>query len=89
MQLKTAKNVLVKWGKGEEIPIEINIKINIQGTNLKDIEVLSDIDGNLGKKQVDSINLTLVITQFVAKKILKLRKTKCKNTKLLKGGNNC
>ena len=89
MQLKTAKNVLVKWGKGEEIPIEINIKINIQGTNLKDIEVLSDIDGNLGKKQVGSINLTLVVTQFVAKKILKLRKTKCKNTKLLKDGNKC
>ena len=89
MQLKTAKNVLVKWGKGEEIPIEINIKINIQGTNLKDIEILSDIDGNLGKKQVDSIILTLVVTQFVAKKILKLRKTKCKNTKLLKDGNNC
>ena len=89
MQLKTAKNVLVKWGKGEEIPIEINIKINIQGTNLKDIEVLSDIDGNLGKKQVESINLTLVVTQFVAKKILKLRKTKCKNTKLLKDDNKC
>ena len=76
MQLKTAKNVLVKWGRGEEIPVEINIKITIQGTNLKDIEILSDIDDILGKKQVDSINLTLVVSQFVAKKLFKLRKSK-------------
>ena len=76
MQLKTAKNVIVKWGKGEEIPAEINIKITIQGTNLKDIEILSDIDGNLGKKQLDNINLTLVVTQFVAKKLFRLRKGK-------------
>ena len=76
MKLKTAKNVITKWGRGEEVPIEINIKITLKGTTLKDIEALADIDGNLAKGEIDSINLSVVILNFVKNKLLKSRKAK-------------
>ena len=87
MKLKTAKNVITKWGRGEEVPIEINIKITLKGTTLKDIEALADIDGNLAKGEIDSINLSVLILDFVKNKLIKSRKAKKlgkANTKLLK-----
>ena len=85
MKLKTAKNVITKWGRGEEIPVEINIKITIKGTTLKDIETLTDIDGHLAKGEIDSINLSVVLLEFVKNKIIKSRKIKAKEVqKLLK-----
>lgn len=89
MKLKTAKNVITKWGRGEEIPIEINIKITLKGTTLNDIETLADIDGNLAKGEIDSINLSVVILEFIKNKLIKHRKAKklSKATpKLLKEG---
>ena len=82
MKLKTAKNVITKWGRGEEIPLEINIKITIKGTTLKDIETLTDIDGHLVKGEIDSINLSVVLLEFVKNKVIKSRKIKAQ--KLLK-----
>ena len=76
MKLKTAKNVITKWGRGEEVPIEINIKITLKGVTLKDIEAIADIDGNLAKGEIDSINLSVVILNFVKNKLLKSRKAK-------------
>ena len=76
MKLKTAKNVITKWGRGEEIPLENNIKITLKGTTLKDIEALADIDGHLAKGEIDSINLSVVILDFVKNKLLKSRKAK-------------
>ena len=76
MKLKPAKNVITKWGRGEEVPIEINIKITLKGTTLKDIEALADIDGNLAKGEIDSINLSVLILDFVKNKLLKSRKAK-------------
>ena len=87
MKLKTAKNVITKWGRGEEIPIEINIKITLKGTTLNDIEALADIDGHLAKGEIDSINLSIVILDFIKNKLLKSRKAKTLSkatTKLLK-----
>ena len=76
MKLKTAKNVITKWGRGEEIPLEINIKITLKGATLKDIEALADIDGNLAKREIDSINLSVVLLEFVKNKLIKFRKAK-------------
>lgn len=76
MRLSTAKNVITKWGRGEELPLEINIKITLKGLTLKDIEAIADVDGHLAKGEVDSINLSLVILDFVKNKLLKTRKTK-------------
>ena len=76
MSLKTAKTVITKWGRGEEIPLEINIKITLKGTTLKDIEALADIDGNLAKGEIDSINLSVVLLEFVKNKLIKSRKAK-------------
>ena len=76
MKLKTAKNVITKWGRGEEVPIEINIKITLKGITLKDIEAIADIDGNLAKGEIDSINLSVVILNFVKNKLIKSRKAK-------------
>ena len=85
MKLKTAKNVITKWGRGEEIPVEINIKITIKGTTLKDIETITDIDGHLAKGDIDSINLSVVLLEFIKNKIIKSRKIKVKEMqKLLK-----
>ena len=85
MKLKTAKNVITKWGRGEEIPVEINIKITIKGTTLKDIETITDIDGHLAKGDIDSINLSVVLLEFIKNKIIKSRKIKAKEMqKLLK-----
>ena len=87
MSLKTAKTVITKWGRGEEIPLEINIKITLKGTTLKDIETLADIDGHLAKGEIDSINLSVVILDFVKNKLIKFRKAKKlgkATTKLLK-----
>ena len=82
MKLKTAKNVITKWGRGEEIPVEINIKITIKGTSLKDIETLADVDGNLAKGEIDIINLSVVMLEFIKNKLIKSRKIKAQ--KLLK-----
>ena len=82
MKLKSAKNVITKWGRGEEIPLEINIKITIKGTTLKDIETLADIDGHLAKGEIDSINLSVVLLEFIKNKVIKSRKIKAQ--KLLK-----
>ena len=76
MSLKTAKTVITKWGRGEEIPLEINIKITLKGTTLKDIETLADIDGHLAKGEIDSINLSVVLLEFVKNKLIKFRKAK-------------
>ena len=76
MKLKTAKNVITKLGRGEEVPIEINIKITLKGTTLKDIEALADIDGNLAKGEIDSFNLSVLILDFVKNKLIKSRKAK-------------
>ena len=85
MKLKTTKNIITKWGRGEEIPLEINIKITIKGTTLKDIEALADVDGHLAKGDIDSINLSVVLLEFIKNKIIKSRKIKAKEVqKLLK-----
>lgn len=76
MKLKTAKNVITKWGRGEEIPVEINIKIKIKGTTLKDIEALSEIDGYLAKGEIDSINLSVVILDIIKNRLLRTKKAK-------------
>lgn len=76
MKLKTAKNVITKWGEGGEIPIEINIKITLKGATLKDIEALTDIDGHIAKGEIDSINLSVVLLEFIKNKLIKSRKAK-------------
>lgn len=78
MRLVTVKNVITKWGKGEEIPLEINIKITLKGTTLQDIEALADVDGHLAKGEIDSINLSIVILELVKNRFLKIRKSKQK-----------
>ena len=87
MKLKTAKNVITKWGRGEEIPVEINIKITIKGTTLKDIETLADVDGHLAKGEIDSINLSVIVLDFIKNKLIKSRKIKAKQLqKLIESG---
>lgn len=76
MKLSTAKNVITKWGRGEELPLEINIKITLKGLTLKDIEAIADVDGHLAKGEIDSINLSVVILDFIKNKLLKSRKVK-------------